>query len=264
MEALFNLFIALFAFNFIIFFHELFHFLMAKALKIQTSEFAVGIGKSLVVFQDGKLRFLPPQGSYDLDKMSYHIRLFPIGGYVLFDRTQDSESETSFTSHHPFKRILVYLAGPVGNFFLGYVVLLGLIFQIVGPLSLQQIFSALMGYVSAILECSVIVAESLLHIEIEKMGGAIGAVDQLQSVVPEMNQFFILFVGINVMLGIANLILPFSITDGGRIISELICWIRGKRSISTKYADLVSFALMVTLFLVTAFLDVQRIFERFI
>ena len=54
-------------FGFVIFFHELGHFLLAKASGIRVNEFALGMGPKLFSFQKGETQ--------------YALRLFPIGGY---------------------------------------------------------------------------------------------------------------------------------------------------------------------------------------
>ena len=59
--------LAILLFGFIVFFHELGHFLLAKKNKIDVDEFAVGMGPAL--FQKTYKGTL------------YSIRLLPIGGY---------------------------------------------------------------------------------------------------------------------------------------------------------------------------------------
>lgn len=65
-------------FGFVIFFHELGHFLLAKASGIRVNEFALGMGPKLFSFQKGETQ--------------YALRLFPIGGYCAMEG-EDGESE---------------------------------------------------------------------------------------------------------------------------------------------------------------------------
>ena len=58
-------------FGFIIFFHELGHFLLAKASGIRVNEFALGMGPKLWGFQRGETQ--------------YSLRLLPIGGYCAME-----------------------------------------------------------------------------------------------------------------------------------------------------------------------------------
>ena len=58
-------------FSFVIFFHELGHFLLAKASGIRVNEFALGMGPRLWGFQKGETQ--------------YSLRLFPIGGYCAME-----------------------------------------------------------------------------------------------------------------------------------------------------------------------------------
>ena len=58
-------------FGFIIFFHELGHFLLAKASGIRVNEFALGMGPKLFGFRKGETQ--------------YSLRLLPIGGYCAME-----------------------------------------------------------------------------------------------------------------------------------------------------------------------------------
>ncbi|MCA9780619.1 MAG: site-2 protease family protein, partial [Candidatus Eremiobacteraeota bacterium] len=89
MEAVFGFVIGIlavvFAFGFIIFIHELGHFLTARAVDIRCPQFAIGFGPSLFSFRWRGTNFA--------------VRAFPFGGYVLMngeepgDRTEDPWAE---------------------------------------------------------------------------------------------------------------------------------------------------------------------------
>ena len=70
--------IAILLFSFIIIFHELGHFLLAKASGIRVNEFALGMGPKLFGFRKGETQ--------------YSLRLLPIGGYCAMEGGGRGES----------------------------------------------------------------------------------------------------------------------------------------------------------------------------
>ena len=66
-------------FGFIVFFHELGHFLLAKAGKIRVNEFAVGMGPKLWGFRRGETL--------------YSLRLLPIGGFCAMEGEDEDSGE---------------------------------------------------------------------------------------------------------------------------------------------------------------------------
>ena len=98
-------------FGFIVFFHELGHFLLAKAGKIRVNEFAVGMGPRLFGFRRGETL--------------YSLRLLPIGGFCAMEgEDEDSGDEAAFGNKPVWRRILVIAAGGVFNIALGFVFML--------------------------------------------------------------------------------------------------------------------------------------------
>lgn len=94
-------------FGFIIFFHELGHFLLAKASGVRVNEFALGMGPRLFGFKKGETE--------------YALRLLPIGGFCALEgEDEDSGDPRAFGSKPVWKRILVIAAGGVFNLILGY------------------------------------------------------------------------------------------------------------------------------------------------
>lgn len=108
---LIHILISIFFLGFIIFIHELFHFLAAKALRIRTYDFSIGFGKKIICIQNKKM--VSPK-KVDPDTMKYCLRLFPVGGFVSFG--QSTLSDDGLFSYAPWKRIIVAAAGPIGNF----------------------------------------------------------------------------------------------------------------------------------------------------
>lgn len=100
--------LAILIFGFIVFFHELGHFLLARKNGIDVDEFWIGMGPTLWHKKKGKT--------------DYCLKLFPIGGAcVMGEDEADDFSEGSFNSKSPLRRISVIAAGPVFNFILAFI-----------------------------------------------------------------------------------------------------------------------------------------------
>ena len=109
--------VALLILSFVIFFHELGHFLMAKASHICVNEFALGMGPRILSFKRGET--------------TYALRIFPIGGLCAMKGEDDEDySEGSFQSAKVWQRILVVAAGPLFNFLLALIIAWIVIFSI--------------------------------------------------------------------------------------------------------------------------------------
>ena len=109
--------LAILLFGFIVFFHELGHFLLAKKNKIDVDEFAVGMGQALF------------QKTYKGTR--YSIRLLPIGGYCAMGEDEEAtDSPNNFNNKSVWARISVIAAGPVFNFILAWIFSVILIFMI--------------------------------------------------------------------------------------------------------------------------------------
>ena len=109
--------LAILLFGFIVFFHELGHFLLAKKNKIDVDEFAVGMGPALF------------QKTYK--GTGYSIRLLPIGGYCAMGEDEEAtDSPNNFNNKSVWARISVIAAGPVFNFILAWIFSVILIFMI--------------------------------------------------------------------------------------------------------------------------------------
>jgi len=96
----------------LIFFHELGHFLLAKAFGVKVLKFSLGFGYKLVGKKWGETEYL--------------ISTVPLGGYVKLLGENDEESEDlspeefhrAFNHQHVLKRIAIVAAGPFFNLFL--------------------------------------------------------------------------------------------------------------------------------------------------
>jgi regulator of sigma E protease len=99
--------------------HEFGHFWVARRLDFKVLRFSVGFGRPLWSRRIG------------LDRTEIAIAPIPLGGYVkLLDEREGpvppEDLARSFTRKHPFKRILVLLAGPSFNILFAIVVLAGI------------------------------------------------------------------------------------------------------------------------------------------
>ena len=109
-----NIVVVIVVLGFMIFIHELGHFLAAKAFGIRVLVFSLGFGKRLFGFERGET--------------DYRVSALPLGGYVKMageDPTQVREGKAGeFLSHPRWQRFIVVIMGPTMNVALA-VLLLG-------------------------------------------------------------------------------------------------------------------------------------------
>lgn len=111
--------IAIVLFSFIVIFHELGHFLMARLNRIEVEEFALGMGPLLF--------------SKEYKGTRYCVRALPIGGACMMGEDDEATGEEgNFHSKPVWARIMVIAGGPVFNFILAFV--------------LSVILTAMVGY----------------------------------------------------------------------------------------------------------------------
>ena len=98
----------------LVFFHELGHFLVAKACRVRVLRFSLGFGPKLL--------------SFERSGTIYQISLLPLGGYVKMlgeapgAEVPSDERQWAFAERPLWQRTAIVLAGPVFNFMLAYVV----------------------------------------------------------------------------------------------------------------------------------------------
>ncbi|MEG0805210.1 MAG: RIP metalloprotease RseP [Lachnospiraceae bacterium] len=103
-----NIVFAILIFSLIIIFHELGHFLLAKANGIRVNEFSLGLGPTIVGFTKGETK--------------YCINLLPFGGACMMEGEDDeSDDNRSFSKKSVWARISVVVAGPVFNFIMAFI-----------------------------------------------------------------------------------------------------------------------------------------------
>jgi regulator of sigma E protease len=101
-----NIILFLLVLGFLIFIHELGHFLFAKKLKVPVEEFAIG--------------FPPNIFRKKFKDTVYSLNLFFLGGYVKLRGENDPQDIEGFLNKPPLVKILVTIAGVVFNIVLAY------------------------------------------------------------------------------------------------------------------------------------------------
>lgn len=103
-----SIFIAILIFSIIILFHELGHFLLAKANGIRVNEFSLGLGPTIVGFTKGETK--------------YSLKLLPFGGACMMEGEDESSTDSrAFGNKGVWARISVVFAGPFFNFIMAFV-----------------------------------------------------------------------------------------------------------------------------------------------
>ncbi len=99
-------------------FHELGHFLLAKAFNIGVKTFSIGFGPRIFGFRYGLT--------------DYRLSALPLGGFVNLVGEADDELPEGFTKEHLFsgrpayQRMIVFAAGAIFNFILAVIIYWGL------------------------------------------------------------------------------------------------------------------------------------------
>ena len=144
--------LAIFVFSFIVFIHELGHFLLAKKNHIRVSEFSIGMGPRILSKEIGETR--------------YSIKAFPLGGSCMMGEDDvEDQSEGSFNSKSVGARFAVIVAGPLFNFILAF--LLAIVLRSVVGIDLPIIGSVIPG--SPAEEMGLEAGDKITHLDNERV-----------------------------------------------------------------------------------------------
>ena len=103
--------IAILVFGFLIFIHELGHFIFAKIFNVTITEFSLGMGPK-IFSKKGK------------DGVDYSLRALPIGGFVaMVGEDEDSDDPNSFHKKPAWQRFIIVCAGAVMNLLIGIIIM---------------------------------------------------------------------------------------------------------------------------------------------
>lgn len=115
MVIVFGIIVVILTFGFMIFVHELGHFLMAKRVGIRVHEFALGFGPRLFRYKK------------EGDETEYCLRSIPFGGFVRMegeDEPGDPDDPGNFNNKTVWERAKVIVAGCAMNYITGISLLL--------------------------------------------------------------------------------------------------------------------------------------------
>lgn len=105
--------LAIVIFGFMIFIHELGHYLTARACGVGINEFAIGMGPKILSHVSRK------------SGIRYSLRLLPIGGFVsMVGEDEDSAADNAFGKAKPYKRMIIIVAGAFMNLLLGVLIMM--------------------------------------------------------------------------------------------------------------------------------------------
>lgn len=129
-----NILIAVIIFSAIILFHELGHFLLAKANKVRVIEFSLGMGPRIISYakteQGHKVKFFGSSKYFEEhkefeDHTLYSWKIFPFGGScMMLGEMENVEDDRAFGKKSVLARMSVIFAGPFFNFVLAFVLAL--------------------------------------------------------------------------------------------------------------------------------------------
>ena len=95
----------------LIFFHELGHFMAAKACGVKVNEFAIGMGPKVLKKQKGETL--------------YSVRAFPLGGFCAMEgEDEDSQDERAFNRKSVWKKAIIIVAGAAMNLIIAIILMI--------------------------------------------------------------------------------------------------------------------------------------------
>lgn len=138
--------------SFLIFFHELGHFMAAKFCGVRVNEFAVGMGPKLLKYQKGETL--------------YSVRAFPIGGFCAMEgEDEESEDPRAFNNKKTWQKSIIIVAGAFMNLVIALVLVATISYMKGEPtLEINQVIENTPAY-----EVGILKGDKLLSINGEKI-----------------------------------------------------------------------------------------------
>lgn len=242
MVIIINILKIVFLLGFLIFIHELGHFLVAKLFKVKVKQFALGFGPTL----------LKKQGK----ETSYELKAIPIGGFVnMLGEEEPVEDERAYNKKPRWQRALILLAGGTVNIIFGLLVCLIIAISILG---LKNGFAFTFELLKATFQS--IIELFTGKVNVEQLTGVVGISDMVIETSGLVDFSYMLAV-ISISLGVTNL-LPFPPLDGGKILLLLIEAIRRKplKESTEITIQLAGFLLLIGLSIFVTYNDIVKIF----
>ncbi len=113
MNTFFTILLAIVAFGFLIFIHELGHFIAARLFKVTVKEFSIGMGPALVSHESKKT------------KIKYSLRALPLGGFVsMSGEDEETDDPNGFNKKPAWQRLIITAAGPLVNLVAGFLAMI--------------------------------------------------------------------------------------------------------------------------------------------
>lgn len=232
-----------FLLGFLIFIHELGHFLVAKLFKVKVKEFAIGFGP-VIWKKQGK-------------ETKYVIRLIPLGGFVnLLGEEETSEEDGSYSKAQRWKRILILLAGGAVNIIFGLIV-----YFILATSMENNIYYGLKDAIDFVGSIFQGIKELFVgNVGVDQLTGPVG-ISKIIVRTGTIDQFIYILSLISVSLGVTNL-LPFPPLDGGKILLLLIEAVFRKpiKENINNAIQMTGFLIIMALAVVVTYNDVLKIF----
>ncbi len=109
-----SIIVSILIFGFIIFFHELGHFVFAKRFDVKVNGFNIGMGPTII--------------SHTKGETTYALKLLPFGGSCEMEgEDSSSDDPRAFPTKNVWQRIMIVFAGPFFNLILAFLLSLVLI-----------------------------------------------------------------------------------------------------------------------------------------
>ena len=231
-----------FLLGFLIFIHELGHFLVAKAFNVKIKQFAIGFGPTIWKKQ-GK-------------ETSYELKAVPMGGFVnMLGEEEPVEDERAYNKKSKPQRICILLAGVLVN------IIFGLILCAI-------IATSILGFTRGISFTGEFLVETFKgigqlftgQVKAEQLVGVVGISDMVVET-RGIQDFAYMMAVISVSLGVTNL-LPFPPLDGGKILLLILEAIRKKplKQQTEIGIQMAGFLLLIGLSIFVTYNDITRVF----